>query len=119
VQYAGEDYEDYYVPVDAGLARDVDVPLQAVRISDFAQPLAAVPVRVKIVVLDAARQNPSPQGGEPLANGLALVDPAPGMAIAFNGSATASLRPRFPQPRRSSRRSHHRHRQPRLRHQRP
>jgi len=34
VQFAGE---NYYVPVDAELARDVDVPLQAVRISDFAQ----------------------------------------------------------------------------------
>ena len=33
VQFAGE---NYYVPVDADLARDVDVPLQAVRISDFA-----------------------------------------------------------------------------------
>lgn len=36
VQFAGE---NYFVPVDADLARDVDVPLQAVRVSDFAQPL--------------------------------------------------------------------------------
>src|SRR5271167_3375227 len=40
VQFAGE---NYFVPVDADIARDVDVPLQAVRISDFAQPLAALP----------------------------------------------------------------------------
>jgi hypothetical protein len=52
VQFAGE---NYYVPVDADLTRDVDVPLQAVRISDFAQPLATLPARVKIVILDAAR----------------------------------------------------------------
>jgi uncharacterized caspase-like protein len=83
VQFAGE---NYYVPVDADLARDVDVPLQAVRISDFAQPLAGLPAHVKIVVLDAARQNPFAQGGEPLASGLALVDPPPGMAIAFNAA---------------------------------
>ncbi len=44
VQFAGE---NYFVPVDADLGRDVDVPLQAVRVSDFAQPLAALPGRVK------------------------------------------------------------------------
>jgi uncharacterized caspase-like protein len=94
VQFAGE---NYYVPVDADLARDVDVPLQAVRISDFAQPLAALPAGVKIVVLDAARQSPFAQGGEPLASGLALVDPAPGMAIAFN-AAPGTIGPEEPGP---------------------
>ena len=94
VQFAGE---NYYAPVDADLARDVDVPLQAVRISDFAQPLAALPARVKIVILDAARQNPFAQGGEPLASGLALVDPAPGTAIAFN-AAPGTIGPREPGP---------------------
>jgi len=48
--------------------------------------MAALPARVKIVILDAARQNPLAQGGEPLASGLALVDPAPGTAIAFNAA---------------------------------
>jgi uncharacterized caspase-like protein len=94
VQFAGE---NYYVPVDADLARDVDVPLQAVRISDFAQPLATLPARVKIIVLDAARQNPFAQGGEPLASGLALVDPAPGMVIAFN-AAPGTIGPEEPGP---------------------
>jgi uncharacterized caspase-like protein len=94
VQFAGE---NYYVPVDADLAREADLPLQAVRISDFAQPLAALPARVKIVILDAARQNPFAQGGEPLASGLALVDPAPGMAIAFN-AAPGTIGPEEPGP---------------------
>src|SRR5580658_7289088 len=75
--------ENYFVPVDADIQRDVDVPLQAIRISDFTQPLASLPGRVKIVVLDAARQNPFAKAGQPLASGLALVDPVPGMAIAF------------------------------------
>jgi uncharacterized caspase-like protein len=83
VQVAGD---NYFVPVDADIARDVDVPLQAVRVSDFAQPLAALPGRVKIVIVDAARQNPFARGGDPLASGLALVDPAPSMAIAFNAA---------------------------------
>jgi uncharacterized caspase-like protein len=94
VQFAGE---NYFVPVDADLARDVDVPLQAVRISDFVQPLAALPGRVKIVIVDAARQNPFARGGEPLASGLALVDPAAGMAIAFN-AAPGTVGPDEPGP---------------------
>ena len=41
------------------------------------QPLAALPGRVKIIIVDAARQNPFARGGDPLATGLALVDPWP------------------------------------------
>jgi len=89
--------ENYFVPVDADLQRDVDVPLQAIRISDFTQPLAALPGRVKIVILDAARQNPFARGGQPLASGLALVDPAQGMAIAFN-AAPGTVGPEEPGP---------------------
>ena len=83
LQFAGD---NYFVPVDADIRRDVDVPLQAVRISDFTQPLAALPGRVKIVILDAARSNPFARGGQPLAGGLALVDPGPSMAVAFNAA---------------------------------
>src|SRR6202167_6608859 len=48
LQFEGE---NYFVPVDADIARDVDVPLQAIRVSDFKQPLVAMPGRVKIVIL--------------------------------------------------------------------
>ena len=78
--------ENYFVPVDADIQRDVDVPLQAIRISDFTQPLASLPGRVKIVILDAARQNPFGGGNQPLAGGLALVEPMHSMAIAFNAA---------------------------------
>jgi len=40
LQFEGE---NYFIPVDADIQRDVDVPLQAIRISDFTQPLAALP----------------------------------------------------------------------------
>jgi uncharacterized caspase-like protein len=83
LQFEGE---NYFVPVDADPQRDVDIPLQAVRISDFMQPLAALPGRVKILILDAARQNQFARGGQPLAGGLALVDPGRNMAIAFNAA---------------------------------
>jgi uncharacterized caspase-like protein len=94
VQFAGD---NYFVPVDADIQHDVDVPLQAIRVSDFTQPLAALPGRVKIVILDAARQNAFAPGGQPLAGGLALVDPAPSMAIAFN-AAPGTIAPDEPGP---------------------
>ena len=83
VQFDGE---NYFVPVDADIQRASDIPLQAIRVSDFTQPLAGLPGRVKIVILDAARQNPFAGGDQPLASGLALVDPIPSMAIAFNAA---------------------------------
>ncbi|WP_164107961.1 caspase family protein, partial [Serratia marcescens] len=42
--------------------------------------------------LDAARPNAIPQGNQPLAGGLALVDPDPNMLIAFN-SAPGTVAP--------------------------
>jgi uncharacterized caspase-like protein len=94
VQFEGE---NYFVPVDADLRNDVDIPIQAIRISDFTRPLAALPGRVKIVILDAARQNPFATGGQPLAGGLALVDPDPSTAIAFN-AAPGTIGPNEPGP---------------------
>src|SRR6202042_3076578 len=89
--------ENYFVPVDADIQRDVDVPVQAIRISDFTQPLAALPGHVKIVILDTARRNPFARGGEPLASGLALVEPAANTAIAFN-AAPGTVAPDEPGP---------------------
>ena len=78
--------ENYFIPMDADIARDVDIPLQAIRVSDFTQPLATLPAQAKILILDAARQIPFARGDRPLASGLALVDPVPGMAIAFSAA---------------------------------
>ncbi|TGP56858.1 peptidase C14 caspase catalytic subunit p20 [bacterium M00.F.Ca.ET.230.01.1.1] len=78
--------ENYFLPVDANIANPADVPLQAIRVSDLTRPLAALPTKVNIIVLDAARPNAFPQTKEPLAGGLALVDPDPNMLIAFNAA---------------------------------
>jgi uncharacterized caspase-like protein len=83
VQYEGD---NFFVPVDAQLARDSDTPMEAVRIADFAHALASEPGRARILVLDAARANPYPGQGQPLAGGLALVDPDPGVLVAFNAA---------------------------------
>src|ERR1700760_2064835 len=83
VQYNGD---NYFVPVDAQIARDADVPIEAIRIADFSHALAATPGRARIIVLDAARANPYASQGSPLAPGLALVDPERGELIAFNAA---------------------------------
>ncbi|QKC84905.1 caspase domain-containing protein [Mesorhizobium sp. NZP2077] len=83
VQFEGE---NYFLPVDAQITNPADVPLQAMRLSDLTKSLAGLPTKVNIVVLDAARPNAFPQTNQPLAGGLALVDPDPNMLIAFNAA---------------------------------
>ncbi|WP_051335515.1 caspase family protein [Methylocapsa acidiphila] len=83
LQYEGE---NYFAPIEAVIARDSDVPLEALRISDFTRALASLPLRARIVVLDAARANAFAQNGRPLAGGLALVDAEPGSLYAFNAA---------------------------------
>jgi uncharacterized caspase-like protein len=78
--------ENYFVPVDAKIARDADVAAEALRLSDYIRPLAALKLKASIVVLDAARANPFAKSGPPLAGGLALVEPEPGVLIAFNAA---------------------------------
>ena len=78
--------ENYFVPIDAKIARDTDIPSEALRISDYSRPLAALKLKANVIVLDAARANTFSQGGTPLAGGLALVDPDPGVLIAYNAA---------------------------------
>src|SRR5215813_9626020 len=78
--------ENYFAPIDARIARDTDVPLEAIRISDYTRPLAGLNLKATVVVLDVARANPFARSGAPLAGGLALVEPDPGIVIAFNAA---------------------------------
>src|SRR6266480_3958639 len=84
--------ENYFVPIDAKIARDSDVAAEALRMSDYIRPLAALKLKASIVVLDVARANPFAKSGPPLAGGLALVEPEPGVLIAFN-SAPGTVAP--------------------------
>src|SRR6516165_5722852 len=62
--------ENYLVPIDAKIARDSDVAAEAIRMSDYIRPLAALKLKASIVVLDAARANPFAKSGPPLAGVL-------------------------------------------------
>ena len=90
VQFEGE---NYLVPVDAQISMAADAPIQAVRVSDLARALAQLPMKARIVVLDAARENLFAREGQRLASGLALVEPDPGMVIAFNSAPGTVARP--------------------------
>jgi uncharacterized caspase-like protein len=83
VQLTGE---NYFIPVDAKIARDTDVPVEGIRLSDYMRQLSALPLKANVIVLDAARANPFAREGQPLAGGLALVEPDPKMLIAFNAA---------------------------------
>ena len=84
--------ENYFIPIDAKIPRDADVPSEALRISDYSRPLAALKLKASVVVLDTARANPFAQSGQPLAGGLALVEPDPGVLVAFS-SAPGTVAP--------------------------
>ncbi|RTL54528.1 MAG: caspase-like domain-containing protein [Bradyrhizobiaceae bacterium] len=83
VQLAGE---NYFIPVDSTLSRDVDIPVEGLRVGDYIRQLSALPLKAGVFVLDAARQQPFIEGGQKIASGLALVEPDPRVLIAFNAA---------------------------------
>lgn len=78
--------ENYFVPIDARISSDASVSAEALRLSDYLRPLTALRLKSSVVVLDLARANPFAKTGNPLTGGLALVDPDPGVLIAFNAA---------------------------------
>jgi len=85
--------ENYFVPIDAKITRDAELPIEAIRISDYVRPLATVSLKASVVVLDLAREHPFAKTGQPLASGLALAEPEKGMLVAFN-AAPGTVAPR-------------------------
>ncbi|TMJ17237.1 MAG: caspase family protein, partial [Alphaproteobacteria bacterium] len=57
VQLAGE---NYLVPVDAKISSPSDLAANSIRLVDVMATLEAIPSRMRIVVLDACRNNPFP-----------------------------------------------------------
>jgi uncharacterized caspase-like protein len=96
VFYAGHglqiDGENYLVPVDVDPKREADIPLQAVRLNDILNTLSSVPSRMRILLLDACRNNPFPELGKTTGHGLAILDAkvgAPGTFVSFSTSPGA------------------------------
>jgi len=78
--------ENYLVPVDARLTRDADIPMRALRVSDYLKPLAASGARLNVVVLDVARASPFQLSGQPIAGGLSLYEPGGRTLLAYNAA---------------------------------
>jgi uncharacterized caspase-like protein len=96
VFYAGHglqiDGENFLVPVDVDPKREADIPLQAVRLNDVLNTLASVPSKMRILMLDACRNNPFPGISNTAGGGLAIVDAkigAPGTFLSFSTSPGA------------------------------
>jgi uncharacterized caspase-like protein len=96
VFYAGHgiqvDGENFIVPVDVDPKREADIPLQAVRLNDLLNTLNSVPNKMRILMLDACRNNPFPAINQTTGKGLAIVDTksgAPGTFISYSTSPGA------------------------------
>ena len=56
------------------------------RVTDLTKPLTALPLKARILILNAARANTFAQSPHPLVGGLALMQPDAGTLIAFNAA---------------------------------
>jgi len=86
VYYAGHgvqiDGENFLVPVDAKIQGEADIAKEAVRLGDVMSALAAVPSKMRIVILDACRNNPFATTKQ--TRGLAIVDAPTGSIVAYS-----------------------------------
>ncbi|MEE1654937.1 caspase family protein [Microvirga sp. CF3062] len=78
--------DNYLLPVDARIQRDADIAIEGFRLSDLVRSLEQSPVRVKVVVADMAREFSLSSTGEPIARGLALIEPPSGFLMAFSSA---------------------------------
>src|SRR6516162_9996152 len=93
VFYAGHglqiDGENFLVPVDVDPKRETDIPLQAVRLNDVLNTLNSVPSKMRILLLDACRNNPFPAINKTAGHGLALINTKTGIPGTFLSYSTS------------------------------
>lgn len=93
VFYAGHgvqiDGENFLLPVDVNFQREADVPLQAVRLNDVMNTLSSVPTKLRIVMLDACRNDPFDAINKTAGRGLAIFDAKANSAGSFISYATS------------------------------
>lgn len=80
VQLAGE---NYLVPVDAKVSNQTDLVNDSVRLVDVMSTLETIPSRMRIVILDACRNNPFPDVND-AGRGLAIVDAPNGSIVGYS-----------------------------------
>src|SRR4051812_12559772 len=80
VQLAGE---NYLVPVDANVSTPNELTSDSLRLVDLMATLESIPSRMRIVLLDACRNNPFP-GVNDAGRGLAMVDAPNGSIVGYS-----------------------------------
>jgi uncharacterized caspase-like protein len=80
VQLAGE---NYLVPVDAKVSSPTELVNNSVRLVDVMSTLETIPSRMRIVILDACRNNPFPTVND-ASRGLAIVDAPNGSIVGYS-----------------------------------
>jgi hypothetical protein len=80
VQVAGD---NYLIPVDARVSSEADLPTDGIRLVDVMATLQAVPSRMRIVMVDACRNNPF-AGLNEATRGLAIVDAPNGSIVGYS-----------------------------------
>ena len=80
VQLAGE---NYLVPVDAKISNPTELVSNSVRLVDVMSTLETIPSRMRIVILDACRNNPFPSVND-AGRGLAIVDAPNGSIVGYS-----------------------------------
>ncbi|MBA2399949.1 MAG: caspase family protein [Bradyrhizobium sp.] len=96
VFYAGHgmqiDGENFLIPVDINPKRESDIAIQAVRLNDVLNTLTSAPSKMRILMVDACRNNPFPEISRSAGGGLALIDTkfgAPNTFLSFSTSPGA------------------------------
>ncbi len=84
------DGENYLLPVDAKITREEDVALAGVRLADLMNKLNALPSKIRIVILDACRNNPFEAISKSTGRGLAIVNAPAGTVVAYSTSPGAT-----------------------------
>ncbi len=77
------DGDNYILPIDARLQRVGDLAVEGFRLNDLLRPLAGLPAKSRIVILDAASPSPFDKIATDIARGLGVVDKQPGVFVGF------------------------------------
>ncbi len=92
VYYAGHGVqlqgENYLVPVDAKVSNPTELVSNSVRLVDVMATLEQIPSRMRIVILDACRNNPFPAIND-AGRGLAIVDAPNGSIVGYSSAPGA------------------------------
>ena len=93
VFYAGHgvqiDGENFLIPVDINPKRESDIAIQAVRLNDVLNTLTSAPSKMRILMLDACRNNPFPEISRSAGGGLAIIDAKIGAPNTFMSFSTS------------------------------